>query len=552
MARSMSNEPIDPLAQGRAAFRAKRWSEAVRSLSSAEALSPLASEDYEALTVARFLIGPDQAGAEVMAAAHQVLLERGDIPRAARAAFWASATLNRLGEVATGSGWNARAQLLLRDAGLEDSVEHGYLLIGPVFAAMHAGDLDLALDRIDEVTQIARRFDDADLLAFIRQAEGRVRLLHGDVASGMAILDEVMLTATTSELSPIVVGLIFCALIRTAHEFHDLGRAREWTTAVERWCMAQPDLDMYRGECQVYRAHVLQLGGDWRRAAQEVEGACHAFRRPPPHPAIGIALYEQGELHRLAGRYAEAEESFAQAASHGHTAQPGLALLRLGQRRLDVAKASIARALAETTTPLARAGILPAFVEISLAASDSVAAQTAVTELAAIADRLLSDDLHALAGHATGALLLSNNRAEEALPELRRAAARWEELGAAYLAARTRLLIGRACRALGDEDAALLEIGGALQVFRRLGAEPDAREADALLAASGRAHPHGLTAREVELLALLATGKTNREIATALSISEKTVARHVSNILNKLGVSTRAAATAFAVKHDLA
>ncbi len=542
----------ESLAKGREAYRAKRWSEAVRLLLEAEERFPLASEDYEALTTARFLISADQVGAEIMGAASQVLLERGDAPRAVRAAFWAGATLGRLGEFAAGSGWHARAQRLLEEAGLEDSVERGYLLLGPGFAAMHVGDLDSAFGLFGQTAAIARRFRDADLLAFARQAEGRARLLRGDVQSGMAMLDEVMLDATTKEISPLVVGLIFCNVIRTAHELHDFGRAREWTAAIERWCLAQPDLDMYRGECQVYRAHVLQLGGDWRRASEQVASACRAFLRPPPHPAVGFAFYEQGELHRLVGRYSEAEEAFSQAASHGHPAQPGLALLRLGQGRLETAHASIGRALAEAGDPLARAGVLPAFVEIALAADRIEPARQAAAELAQIAGEIHSDYLQALAAHAMGAVLLSANRADEALRELRRAATHCEQLGAAYHAARTRLLIGRACRQLGDEDAARLEIQGARQTFKHLGAEPDAHDADALLTPPSRARPGGLTGREIELLALLATGKTNRAIAAQLYISEKTVARHVSNIFNKLGVSSRAAATAYALKHNLA
>lgn len=541
----------DPLAEGRAAFVAKRWSEAVRSLSEAEATSPLPPEDYQSLTVARFLTSPDQRGADIMGAASQVLLERGDVSRAARAAFWASATLERLGEFAAGSGWHARASRLLQDADLDDCVERGYLLIHPIFAAIHQGDVDHASELIGDAIRIAR-LGDADLLAFIRQVDGLTTLRRGDLERGMAILDEVMLTATTTELSPLVVGLIFCAAIRIAHEMHEFGRAREWTAAVERWCVAQPDLDMYRGECQVYRAHVLQLRGDWERAAEEVDGACRAFQRPPAHPATGLALYEQGELHRLAGRYTKAEEAFMQAASHGHSAQPGLALLRLGQKHLDKAKASIGRALAEAIDPLARTGVLPAFVEIALAIGDVDDAEGAANELTRIAGRSRSNYIHALAAHAGGAVLLARHRAEEALRELRHAAALWETLGATYPAARTRLVLGEACRALGDEDAAQLEIGGARQVFTRLGAEPDARDATALLAPPGGARPHGLTGREVELLALLATGKTNREIGAQLSISEKTVARHVSNIFNKIGVTSRAAATAYALKHDLA
>jgi DNA-binding NarL/FixJ family response regulator len=361
-----------------------------------------------------------------------------------------------------------------------------------------------------------------------------------------------MVSALSTETPPLMVGLIFCFVIRTAHEFHDFGRAREWTAAIERWCLAQPDLDMYRGECQVYRAHVLQVGGDWQRASEQVASACLAFLRPPPHPAAGFGLYEQGELHRLAGHYAEAEEAFAQAASHGHPAQPGRALLRLGQERPIEAAASIRRALAETRDPLARAAILPAFAEITLAVGDIEAARTSMAELIEIGRELRSDYLQALAAHSEGAVLLSEGRPDVALIALRRAAATWQRLNAPYLAARTRLLIGRACRELGDEDSARLEVEGARDTFSTLGAVPDALQASALVSPGRQARPAGLTERELELLALLATGDTNRQIAERLVISERTVARHVSNIFNKLGVSTRAAATAYALKHNLA
>jgi DNA-binding NarL/FixJ family response regulator len=543
---------LDSLEQGRHALRARRWSRAVQLLSDAEGRAPLAPEDYEALTAARFMISPDQVGAEIMGSASQVLLDRGDVLRGVRAAFWAGATLLRLGQFATGSGWNARGRRLLDDAGIEDCVERGYLLIAPVFAAMHAGQFENAAGLVSEISVIARRFGDADLLTFIRQVEGRTRLLQGDIVGGMAILDEAMLAATTTEMSPLVVGLIFCFMIRTAHEFHDVGRAREWTAAIERWCLPQPDLDMYRGECRVYHANVLRVTGDWPAASRQVTLACRAFLRPPPHPAAGFALYELGELHRLEGRYAQAEDEFSRAASHGHPAQPGLALLRLGQGKLDAASASIRRALAETRDALARAGLLPAFVDIMLAVGDAEAGQGAADELGQIGDQLRSEYLDGLAARARGALLLAAGRPEEALAELRRAAAIWQRLNAAYHAAQTRLLIGRACRELGDEDAARLEIDGARRAFSELGAEPDTRQAAAMLAPTGRDLPDGLTGREAELLALLATGITNREIAAQLFISEKTVARHVSNIFSKLGVSSRAAATAYALKHDLA
>jgi DNA-binding NarL/FixJ family response regulator len=548
----MMASPTDQLADGRAAFRARRWSEAAQLLGNAEAEALLSTEDYEALATARFLMTPDTAAAQVMAAASQVLFERGDVARAARAAYWAGSTLGRLGEVAGSSGWVARGLRLLEEAGLEDSVERGYLLLPSIFGALRAGQPEVAFGLAGEVAAIARRFGDSDLMLYVRLLDGRVRLLRGELQAGFAVLDDVLVTATTTVVSPIVAGHVFCTLIVTAHQLHDLGRAREWTAAIERWCELQPDLQMYRGECLVYRAHVLQVAGDWPRAQQQVASACEAFLRPPPHPAAGLAFYEQGELNRLTGRYAAAAEAFTRAASLGHSAQPGLALLRLGQGRAEAAQAGVRRALAEAEGQLGRAGVLPAYVEIQLAAGATEEAQTAATELAGVAAQIGSEYLQALAAQAEGAVLLSAGDASSALPRLRAAAAGWQRLDAAYNFARTRLLLGQACHALGDHDSARMEIEGARDAFRRLGAEPDRQRTQALLAGPGRERPAGLTEREVELLALLATGKTNREIGAQLFISEKTVARHISNIFNKLGVSSRAAATAYALKHDLA
>lgn len=548
----MKAAEADLLAEGREAFRSRRWTAAAQLLSAAEERSPLDPADYQALATARSLIGPDQAASEVWAEAHRVLLERGDVRRAVAAALLAGYAFSRVGEMALSSAWYERGRRLLDEAGL-DCVERGYLLMSAVMQAGMQGDTETAFRLIAELAAIARRFGDTDLLAFSRLAEGRTRLTQGDIATGMAILDEVMLTATTTEISPLMLGTIFCAVLQAAYQHHDLGRARDWSLAAERWCAAQPDLDFYRGECQVYHAHVLQVGGDWPRAGEQVAAACAAFLRPPPHRAAGLALYEQGELHRLAGRHQEAEQAFTQAAAHGHSAQPGLARLRLAQGRVDAAAAGIRRALAETPDPLGRARVLPALVEIALAAGELEEARRAAEELSEIARQQESEYLAGLAAQARGAVLLAAGDAGSALAQLRQAAATWQGLDAPFQAAATRLLIGRACRDLGDEDGARLEIEGALQVFRRLGAEPDARRAQVLLdSAPGAKRPLGLTGREVELLALLATGKTNREIAGMLHISEKTVARHVSNIFDKLGVSSRTAATAYALKHGLA
>jgi ATP/maltotriose-dependent transcriptional regulator MalT len=300
----------------------------------------------------------------------------------------------------------------------------------------------------------------------------------------------------------------------------------------------------------VHRAEVMRLRGDWKRALEETVRAGERFLEPPPHPAAGAAFYQEGEVHRLAGRFEAAEAAYVRAATLGRNPQPGMALLRLAQGRVESAEPSIRRELREARDPMARAGILPAYVEITIAAGAVEDARLAAAELTEIAASAGSAYLLAAAAQATGATLLADGDAEAALVELRRAAGAWRELEAALQTAEVRLLIGLACRDLGDEDTATLEIEGAREAFRQLGAIPDLRRVDMLTAGTGE-RVGGLTGREVEVLALLATGTTNRQIAARLVISEKTVARHVSNIFNKLGVSSRAAATAHAFKHDL-
>jgi DNA-binding CsgD family transcriptional regulator len=264
-----------------------------------------------------------------------------------------------------------------------------------------------------------------------------------------------------------------------------------------------------------------------------------------------MAFYQQAELHRLRGEFAEAENAYRQADQWGRDPQPGLAMLRLAQGQVDAAAVAIRRVADEANVPVTRSKVLAAYVEIMLAVHDLEAAGAAADELAQIADDFGAPLLRAVSGHATGAVLLGEGDARAAMVVLRRAWAAWRELDAPYEAARVRVLIGLVCRELGDRDTATAELDAARSVFRQLGAAPDVARVEALSATAGPRAPMGLTGREVEVLALVATGKTNREIAAALVISEHTVARHVQNILAKLGVSSRTAASAFAFEHDL-
>jgi DNA-binding NarL/FixJ family response regulator len=261
----------------------------------------------------------------------------------------------------------------------------------------------------------------------------------------------------------------------------------------------------------------------------------------------GSALYLQGEVHRLRGEFAAAEDAYRRASRVGLEPQPGLALLRLAQGNRDAAAVAIRRVVDETEEDRKRAGLLPAEVEIMLAVGDLEAARRASDELGAISANHASDLLRALAAHASGAVALADGAARAASAALRQALSTWQELEAPYETARTRVLVGLACDALGDEEAGALELDAARAVFEELGAVPDLTRLDALTAEA----PHGLSAREQQVLGLVAAGRTNREIAAEFVLSERTVERHVSNIFRKLGVSSRAAATAFAYEHRL-
>ena len=267
--------------------------------------------------------------------------------------------------------------------------------------------------------------------------------------------------------------------------------------------------------------------------------------------ASGVAFYRQAEVHRIRGEYAAAEDAYQQASQWGLEPQPGLALLRLAQGRTDAAATAIRRVVGETTDRLRRAKLLPAQVEIMLAVGDVQAARDAAEELAGIADRYDTPALHAVADHAQGAVLLDDGDARAAVVALRGAWQIWRELEAPYEAARVRLLVGLGCRALGDEEAAAMELEAARAVFAQLGAAPDLARVETLAHRQATAAAHRLTARELQVLRLLATGMTNHAIANGLSLAEKTVDRHVSNIYTKLRVSSRAAATAYAYQHRL-
>jgi DNA-binding CsgD family transcriptional regulator len=542
----------DGLGTARSAFVERRWRAARDLFAEADANGGLAAEDLERWGLAALLTGHDDESDAARERAHHAHLRAGRVEQASGAAFWLGLAVTLRGEPARGAGWFARARTVLDEHRVDESVWHGFLLVPRAMGAFFGGDLASSLELADQAVAHGDRYGDQDLAVLAHNTHGQVLIGSGDVEAGLTELDEMMVLVTTADdVSPQLAGLVYCAVIDTCRDMFDVRRGREWTAALNRWCAAQPDLVPYRGQCTVHRAEILQLTGSWAEAAGEIDRAAGQEVPARRDPATGMARYQRGELHRLRGEYEASEAAYQEALLVGHDPQPGLALLRLGQGRVDVALAAVRRALDEVSRPSLRLRLLPSYVEIALAAGDAAAARAASDELEAAVAGRDAPQLRAAALQARGAVDLDRDAAT-ALGALRAAWSAWQDIPAPYHAARCRVLIALACRALGDDDTAELELGAARWAFEQLGAAPDVATVDRL-ARRPRPDPRpgGLTLREVEVLRAVATGATNRSIAASLFLSEKTVARHVANIFTKLDVTSRSAATAFAYRHHL-
>jgi DNA-binding NarL/FixJ family response regulator len=542
---------VAELEQGREAYAERKWVDAYRALAAADRAEPLGAEDLELVARASYMLGRDDDYVSGLERAHHAYLESGQALPAVRCAWWIGHNFLFRGEMGPAKGWFARAQRLL-ERERRDCVERGYVLIAALLEHVFGGDHEAAHAVAVEISEIGERFGDQDLVAMGLMEQGHALVRRGRTREGLRLVDETMVAVTTGELSPIVAGIVYCNTIAFCQGVYELRRAQEWTATLTRWCDEQPDMVAHNGLCLVHRAQLMTLAGTWDAALEELRRLGERYTEGVLNQrALGHAAYQRGEVHRLQGEFEEAEAAYRQATRFGREPQPGLALLRLGQGRGDAAAAAIRRAVSETSQPLKRATLLPAYVEITVAAGDLDAARSACRELDETAERQDTDLLHAMAAQARGEVALANDDAETALAALREACQGWQGLDAPHEAARARALLGLTCRALGDEDTAAFELDAARGVFSELGAAPALTWIDSLSDRAAAADEHGLTARELEVLRLVAAGKTNREIAAALVISERTVARHLQNIFAKLRVSSRTAASAFAFEHDL-
>lgn len=555
---------MSTLADGREAYAERRWPDAVGQYTAADHDAELPASDLEQLATSVILTGRGSEGVDILARAHLKYLADGDYAAAGRCAVWTGMNLILLGEPARSAGWLARAHRIVEDLPKPCPFE-GLLSIPAGLGALYQGDGAAAAEAFTRAADLGRERGDADTAALGILGLGQAKVMMGQLDDGLALLDEAMVAVTVGEISPVPAGIIYCAVIETCHLAFDLHRAHEWTRALDRWCEAQQNLVAFSGQCQMHRAELYRLHGAWAEAIDAAKTAQDLAFRGDRMATYG-GFYEQGEIHRLRGDFDAAEASYLHAQETGFPPQPGLALLRLAQGKPDQAQSLLRQAM-DGVDPGYRRRMLAARVDIELAAGDSRAARAAVEELASLCASIDMPMLHALAEQSEASVLFHEGDAKAALVLLRRAWSRWLGLDAPFEAARCRALLASLCAALGDEESARLEREAARAVFSELGAvpslsrleepvpvAPDART-DAL-PASGYDVDHAadagpLTARETEVVRLVSAGLSNRDIAAELFISEKTVARHLSNIFTKLGLTSRAAATAYAYQHGL-
>lgn len=508
-------------------------------------------KDQEKLALAAYMIGRDEEAHQQMEQAHANQLEKKDIRQAARCAFWLGLMYMNIGEMAHSSGWMARGERLLTDLEKQEVTEKGLFLIPTALSALHGGDVDKALETFEIAISIGEEYKDVDLVALARLGQGQVLIQKGDVSKGVKLLDEVMVSLEAEEVYPIVVGIVYCAAIETCRKIWDLRRAREWTTALKRWCDTQPEIVPFRGQCLVRRAEILQLHGDLESALEQSNEACDLLSRPPGEPAAGEAFYRKAELCRIQGDFTSAETCYQEATRLGRSPQPGLSLLRLTQGQLGASVTSIRNTLKESQDPKRLAELLPGAIEILTAGNYTEEATQAAEKLNDIATRFDSLYLQATSMHCMGVVFFAKGNFQFALDQLEKALKIWNWMNLPYQTALSRELKGLVYRELNDQDNADAEFMAARWNFEQLKAAPDLQRVSLLMDKKKKPETHGLSLREMQVLKLLASGKSNRLIGDELFISERTVDRHVSNIYQKLRVPTRVEAAAFALQHDL-
>jgi DNA-binding NarL/FixJ family response regulator len=544
----MSKTSEDRHEQARLSYSKFLWDDSFSLYKELDDRGDLDRGDLENYARSAALSGHDLEMLSILERLFQNYVGCGEEEEAARSAFWIGFRLVSIGELGQANAWFQRSRKLVANLG-RPSVLEGYLLLPEIHRLRAEGNVVAAAGLAEQVIVTGNRFEDRDLAAFAQNLLGDLYIRSGRVAEGLALLDEAMLSVSSGQLSPLITGLVYCSVIATCSKIQALDRAREWTAALSAWCASQPQLYTFIGRCMVHRSEISQLHGEWTMAEDEARNAFRQLVKSVDKDSAAAAKYQEGEIYRLRGEYGRAKECYLKASEYGMEPLPGYALLRHAQGNGDLAVNTIRRALDSQREPFGRIRLLPAFVEIMLENDHYEEAAYGSEELTKFAVEYGTEVLSALASQAHGQVLLAQANPREAIQHLRSALSIWQKLEAPYIVCRIRLLLATACLELGDRDGAALELEPAKICFSRIGAKPDLLRLQQL--GLENRSVHGLTRRETQVLRLMVAGETNREIATELGLSPKTIDRHVSNIFNKLGVSSRTEAAAFAIRKKI-
>ncbi|MBO6719721.1 MAG: helix-turn-helix transcriptional regulator [Rhizobiaceae bacterium] len=542
----MPKNPPEAIQAAREAYRQGAWADAARLFQRADAESELEIDDLEALAWAAGVAADDTVMLAALERLYTLHAASDNHEQCARAAFWSGLRNIMIGEIGLGTGWLQRAARHAEKTA-PDCVQRGYLLLPQVRMNRDRGAYDAAIEMADKAITIGEQGGDPDLVALAGSLKGGALFRLGRIDEAYVPIDEAMLLANSRRLSPVVTGVVYCEIVASCCRVLEMVRAREWTAILTDWCRRNPQAKAFNGVCQVHRAEVLQLEGNWSEAFAEAERAGRGLRGTAEQSAMASAAYRRGEILRLRGAFDKSDAEYRLAGEIGIDPQPGLALLRLAQGRRTEAAAAIRRALETAGDMPRKTALLPAATEIFIACGDLDQAERICSEMSDIAALFGTEILARVADQGLGSLALARGEFGRAVGELTRAMRFWSEFGAPYLVARLRADIARGYAGLGDSEAAGRELDAAAKAFEELGAAPDLARIEGIRPRSKTAGTGALTERERQVLSMVAEGGTNREIADRLSLSPKTVNRHVENIFGKLGVSSRAAAVARAL-----
>jgi DNA-binding CsgD family transcriptional regulator len=508
----------------------------------------LSTEHLELLAEAAFWQGRPREAISARQKAYAKYRDTGDVTRAARTAWQLFHHYFDLDETPAARGWLQRAHRHAET--IPDQVEVGYVALADAEWATYQGELDRALEYAVQATEAGRRFAERDLEGLGLASQGRVLVTRGDITAGLDRMDEALVAVLSDELGRFATGWVYCLLLYTCHELGDVRRAAEWTNLAVQWCERHGQQSWYPGLCRLHQCEVQSWRGEWTVAEAQALRAAEELT-PFGDYLVAEGHYVVAEIRRRRGDYEAADEAFRRAHQLGRDPQPGLALLYLARGDAEGAAVALRLAVASgAVMPLRQGQLLAAHVRAELERGELDDAAASADRLGQLAEQTGSRLLQAMARAASGAVLLRRGEAHRALAVLKQACTISRELSCPYETAETRVLVGLAARQLDDEATATLEFEAARATFTTLGAAPDVARVNALVATESRL-PSDLTLREAEVLRLVAVGKSNREIAAELFISEHTVARHLSNIFRKIGVTSRSAATSFAHEHDL-